>query len=86
MKTIDTILTSGMCLIFYICSTHSKATRLIDCCTYLTNGFKLCRYLCKFCAQILFSNELWTFALLKLARVDVGNTSKKGKNMKGVIT
>ena len=34
----------------------------------------------------LFSNELWTFALFKLARVDVGNESKKGKNMEGIIT
>ena len=34
----------------------------------------------------LFSNELWTFALFKLARVDVGNVSKKGKNMEGIIT
>ena len=36
------------------------------------------------CSFSLFSNELWTFDLFKVSQV--GKVSKKGKNMKGIIT
>ena len=37
-------------------------------------------------AVLVNLDELWAFALFKLVRVDVGNVSKKGENMEGIIT
>ena len=35
---------------------------------------------------VYFQMNYGVLLYLKLARVDVGNVSKKGKNMKGIIT